>query len=105
MRCAGRQETTSRIPETACVVQRFAPTAVAQAACGEWNARAFFKKAAALAVTRCLARFGAEVNVLDDGERKPLRIVAPLLKTPSVVTASLDAGADPNVTGAEGKIL
>ena len=63
------------------------------------------RKAAALDVTRCLAKFGGEVNVLDEGERKPLRIVAPHVKTPPVVAASLDAGADPRVRDAEGKNL
>ena len=63
------------------------------------------RKAAALDVTRCLAKFGGEVNVLDEGERKPLRIVAPHIKTLSVVAASLDAGADPRVKGLEGKIF
>ena len=48
-----------RILAATCVVWWFAPTAVAQAACGEWNTRAFFEKAAALDVTRFLAEFGA----------------------------------------------
>ena len=52
-----------KILAAVCVVWWFVPTtvAVAQAACEEWNTRAFFEKAAASDVTRCLAGFGAEV--------------------------------------------
>lgn len=95
----------SRIPEAAGVVRWFAPTVVAQAVCDEWNARAFFEKTAELDMTRCLAKFGAEVNVRDEGKQTPPHIVATHIKAPFVVAVPLDAGADPRVKGAEGKIV
>lgn len=93
---------TLRILAAACLVWWFAPSAVAQAVCGEWNTQAFFEKAAASDVARCLAEFSAEVNSWDEDGRTPLHWAARSSETPSVLAALLDAGADPKARDKSG---
>ena len=58
----------SRILVAACVVWYFMSTTVVQPASDEWNTRAFFEKAAASDVTRCVAEFGArQMHGMNEG--------------------------------------
>ena len=91
----------SKILMAACVVWWFvtATAAIAQAACDEWNTQAFFEKAAASDVTRCLEEFGGGPKARDEDGYTPLHWAARSSKIPSVVAALLDAGADLKARG------
>lgn len=64
----------------------------AAVSCAKWNTWAFFERASAADVSRCL-RAGANVNARDAGGLTPLHFAAAKNKT-AVVDALLKAGAD-----------
>ena len=74
------------------------PKPQAQVDCTNWNTHAFFKAAKASDVTRCLEA-GTDPVEGDNGDVSPLHTAA-LVGTAEVVTALLEAGADPDAPSA-----
>ena len=60
--------------------------------CKDWNTKAFFERAGAADVARCLKAGGDPNERGEDGET-PLHMAAAYSKTPAVVKVLLDAGA------------
>ena len=71
-----------------------AAPATAAVSCAKWNTRAFFERASAADVSRCL-RAGANVNARDAGGLTPLHFAAAKNKT-AVVDVLLKGGANVN---------
>ena len=73
------------------------PALAAEVSCKWWNKWGFFEKAGAADVSRCLSA-GADVNARDEERwgRTPLHTAAWYNKTPAVITALVNAGADVN---------
>jgi len=73
-----------------------AAPATAAVSCAKWNTWAFFERASAADVSRCL-RAGADVNPRIKGSRRtPLHGAAEQNKNPAVVDALLKGGANVN---------
>ena len=70
-----------------------ANAALAQPSCGDWNTEAFFQRATAADVSRCLAG-GADLEARDEDGWAPLHFAAVHSEIPAVVAVLLDAGAD-----------
>ncbi len=80
-----------------------AAPATAAVSCEKWNTRAFFKRASAADVSRCL-QAGANINARDEDGLTPLHGAAILSKNPAVVDALLKAGANVNARDRAGKM-
>ncbi len=79
------------------------PALAAQVSCEEWNTEAFFKRASAEDVSRCL-KAGVNVNARETKfGLTPLHVAAAWSKTPGIVAALLDAGADTRAKDKTGK--
>ena len=78
-----------------------ANAALAQPSCGDWNTPAFFQRATAADVSRCLAG-GADLEARGENGVTPLHHAAAFSKAPAVVTALLAAGADLEARAANG---
>ena len=70
-----------------------APAGAAGISCERWNTAAFFERAGAAEVSRCLEA-GAQVNARNEKGLTPLHVAAGWSRTPPVVTALVKAGAD-----------
>ena len=80
-----------------------ATSAHPQLDCGGWNTKAFFEAAEASEVARCLEA-GADLNARSKlGRWTPLHMAA-LYSQPAVIETLLEAGADPNVQSADGRV-
>ncbi len=60
--------------------------------CKDWNTKAFFERAGAADVSRCL-KAGSKVSARDETGRMPLHLAAHHSKTPEVVKSLVNAGA------------
>lgn len=83
----------------ACMVA--APARAAGVSCEAWNTGAFFERAAASDVSRCL-KAGAKVSARDKDGWVPLHVAAWFSKTPAVVTALLAVEAKVNARDGDG---
>ncbi len=68
--------------------------------CDDWNSAAFFSAATADEVRDCLTG-GSDPMARDDKGWTPLHMAAALTDDPAVLTALVDAGADPNAPAAK----
>ena len=80
-----------------------ASAALVQPSCGDWNTGAFFQRATAADVSRCLEA-GADLETRTEDGLTPLHVAAAISKAPAVVVALLDAGANPAARDTEGRI-
>ena len=78
-----------------------AAPATAAVSCAKWNTLAFFKRASAADVSRCL-KGGANVNARIKDGATPLHFATMLSKTPAVADALLKAGANVNARDKDG---
>ena len=77
------------------------PALVTGVSCEDWNTKAFFKRTGVADVSRCLKT--KSPNVRDEYGWTPLQLAARYSKIPAIVTALLDAEADPAARDKEGK--